>query len=76
MRKSAEKSRRINWADCPLVVVTAPACPCGSLEYTTQRSEANGDGTTTRKAICRECGHPFKIAIELPYFGNQDDQGL
>jgi hypothetical protein len=61
------------WADVPAIVVYAPACPsCRALRPIIVRSEANGDGSTTRKAICRRCSERFKIIVELPDFGNSD----
>ena len=61
-----------NWADAPCCFVTAPSCShCGHLEYITVRSEANGDGSVTRKAICRQCSGRFKIVVELPENGNE-----
>jgi hypothetical protein len=56
-----------SWANAPIVFVTLPACPsCGSIEYRKVRTESNGDGSRTRKAVCRGCGLPFKIVVELP----------
>ena len=61
------------WADVPMVFVVAPACPaCRALRPIIVRSEANGDGTTTRKAICRRCSTRFKIIVEVPNFGSDD----
>jgi predicted nucleic acid-binding Zn-ribbon protein len=61
----------IDWPHAPCVHITLPTCPsCGSRSYSTVRSEANGDGSTTRKAICRTCDTAFKIVCELPEFGN------
>ncbi len=62
---------RIDWSTVEVVFVTRPQCPhCHALEYVTTKSEPNGDGTVTRKAICRTCSQPFKISVELPEFGN------
>ncbi len=64
----------IDWARQLTVFVELPACPfCGSLRPILIRSEQNGDGSVTRKAICRRCSKPFKICAEppegLPDFG-------
>jgi hypothetical protein len=61
------------WQDAPEVVVHAPACPrCWSPDYTLVRSEANGDGSTTRKATCSRCHRRFKIIVEpLPEIDNE-----
>ena len=66
-------TERIDWHDLPIVFVTLPTCPaCGSARYIGTRSEANGDGSTTIKAVCRACSQPFKICRELPEIGNKD----
>jgi hypothetical protein len=65
------------WQDAPLVFITAAACPaCGAGKPLIVRSEANGDGSTTRKAICRRCSERFKIVVELPEFGSDEDDAL
>lgn len=69
------------WADAPTIFVTAPACPaCNTPRPIIVRSEANGDGSMTRKAVCRRCSQRFKICVELPEFGNDvldsDTMGL
>ena len=70
MAMDRTKRERIDWRDVPRVYVTAPSCAaCGCLDYDTNKSSANGDGSTTRKALCRACGSPFKIVTELPNFG-------
>lgn len=61
------------WEDAPLVVIHKPACPsCWCDQFSLVRSEANGDGSTTRKAICGRCHKKFKIVVEpLPEIGNE-----
>jgi hypothetical protein len=60
------------WSHAPCVFVHAPACPsCGSLDLLTIRSEQNGDGSTTRKTICRRCSKKFKVVVELPDSGSR-----
>lgn len=55
------------WADCPLVFVSAVACPyCRSTRPITIRSEQGGDGSVTRKSICRACSERFIAVIEPP----------
>lgn len=56
------------WADAPIVVVTRPACwHCGDLRPPVIiRSEANGDGSVTRKVVCRRCSLRYKIVVEPP----------
>lgn len=62
-----------SWFDAPCVVIVAPACPyCSARRPVIVRSEANGDGTTTRKAVCRRCSRKFKIVVELPDSGNRE----
>ena len=67
----ADRTKRVDWSAVPIVFVTLPTCRhCGSPDYTTSRSEASDDGSTTRKAICDRCSRPFKICCELPESGN------
>jgi len=62
-----------SWADAPLTFVVAPHCPrCLALRPVIVRSEANGDGSVTRKAVCRRCSKKFKIVVELPDSGSSD----
>jgi hypothetical protein len=61
------------WADAPLVFVVRQRCPhCRStLRPIIVRSEQNGDGSTTRKSVCRACSGRFKLVVEtLPDLGN------
>lgn len=68
---SDSAGHRVDWAAAPIVTVDAVTCAhCGSLEHNTVRSVGNGDGSRTRLAICRSCGEPFKICIEIPGIGN------
>ena len=66
------RRHRIDWAAVTSTVfVTVPHCPeCRSLDIERIRSEANGDGSLTRKTMCRSCGHVFKLVVELPFSGN------
>jgi hypothetical protein len=65
-----QPAARIDWQAAPYVFVVAPSCPhCGSAGYSKVRSEAGGDGSTTRKVICRGCSEPYRIVIELPDSG-------
>lgn len=60
-------TRGESWADVPMVFIPLPACPlCGAYRPIIVRSEAGGDGSTTRKAICRRCSRRFKIVVEPP----------
>lgn len=62
------------WANVAYVFVTAPACTsCGSTDLLTIRSEANGDGSVTRKTVCRVCSTRFKVVVELPSCGNLEE---
>lgn len=65
------------WADAPTASIIAPHCPlCLALRPIIVRSEQNGDGSVTRKAVCRECSQRIKIVVELPIFGSADCGGL
>lgn len=55
------------WEGQPMVFVTIPACPhCGSFKRATIRSERNGDGSRTRKTICRKCKGKYLLIAEPP----------
>ncbi len=66
------RHERIRWRDAPFVFVTLPACPsCGATDHRITRTEAGGDGSVMRKAICEQCDSPFKLVIELPELGSE-----
>ena len=42
-----------------------PRCPaCESPNLKTLRSTSQSDGSTTRRTLCRQCGHRFFIILE------------
>lgn len=62
-------SDRTRWEETPIVFIPRqprPVCPrCGSeRQPKTVRSEANRDGSQTRKSECVDCGERFKIVVE------------
>jgi hypothetical protein len=64
-----------DWTACPLVFIPMPACPaCGAVRPITVRSEAGGDGSVSRKSVCRKCSTRFVIVAEppLPEFGKAE----
>lgn len=70
------------WQDAPTITIwivpTPPTpCPnCGHSKPVIVRTEANGDGSSTRKCVCRRCSRKFKVAVELASLGNHDDDDL
>ena len=63
--------QRVDWSATPMVFVVLPVCDhCGSPKYDRVRTAGGGDGSVTKKVICRECGHPYRIILELPETGN------
>jgi transcriptional regulator NrdR family protein len=59
------------WSAVPVVVIPRSRCPhCGDLAPPhIYRSQAGGDGSTTRRCICRRCSRRYEILIdpdELP----------
>lgn len=64
-------TKRQSWADAPRVFISLPACPkCAGDDLKAVRSYANGDGSTTRRTICRSCGCRFFVVAEpSPEFG-------
>lgn len=64
-------SARRSWADAPVLsVVRAHCVHCGSEDLYVTKSENNGDGSVTRKAVCKECSGLTKICVEMPESGN------
>ena len=58
-----------SWDEVECVFIEAVACPhCGSTKPITVRSEQNGDGSVTRKSICRRCSRRFKVVVEISEF--------
>jgi hypothetical protein len=66
-----------SWDSAPMVIIPAPvraACPyCGETRPAIiQRSASQGDGTTTRKSICRTCSGWFLVIVEpVPAAGSE-----
>jgi hypothetical protein len=68
----ASELRRIDWSSVPTVFIVVATCPrCGCCEYDRTKTADNGDGTRTRKVICRACSQPYKISVEMPEPGNE-----
>ncbi len=67
-----------SWDQVECVFVEGISCPhCGATKPITVRSEQNGDGSITRKSICRRCSRRFKVVVEfseceLPSFGKAE----
>jgi DNA-directed RNA polymerase subunit M/transcription elongation factor TFIIS len=63
-------STRTDWASAPVLLIPRPACPhCGHEKYDRTRTNANGDGTSTKLCTCRACGGHYKICDEFPDSG-------
>jgi len=57
-----------NWSDAPLVFTEMVACPCCG---TTRRpiiirSERGGDGSRSRRQVCKVCSRRWVLVIEPP----------
>ena len=64
---------RIDWTTTPIQFIPLATCDgCGSPRYDCQRSVGNGDGSRTKFVICRDCGLAYRIASEIPEFGNSE----
>lgn len=66
-----------NWTDAPLVFIQAATCPaCGAGRPLTVRSAQGGDGSVSRRSVCRRCSQRFVVVVEfpepLPDFGRDD----
>jgi len=47
------------------VYIPWPRCPaCNSRDLQTLRSEDQGDDSTCRTTLCRECKHRFFVIVE------------
>jgi hypothetical protein len=58
---------RIAWSSTPMITIPVyqPRCPhCGHVGFIHVNSANNGDNSTTEKAICKSCSHPFRICRE------------
>lgn len=65
------------WTSAPTVFIQAPPrarCPhCGTSEQPIiVRCQDQGDGSSLRRCICRQCSRRFKICVEpLPTVGSE-----
>lgn len=56
-----------SWQDAPLVFITAPHCPrCLAPRPIIIRSEQGGDGSVSRRCVCRSCSSRFVLVVEMP----------
>lgn len=55
------------WQDAEIVFVPRIVCPhCGAPRPITVRSDKGGDGSISRKSICRGCSQRFVVVLEPP----------
>jgi len=55
------------WADAPIQYIDIPVCQhCGATKFIKIRTEAAGDGSFSRKLICRTCSRKTLAVFELP----------
>ena len=65
------------WDTAPLVFVEAICCPhCGALRPIIVRTSQGGDGSRSRRCVCRRCSRRFVVVVELPEIGNRDFQEI
>jgi hypothetical protein len=59
---------RESWAHAPVIVIPPPprlSCPhCDRLGHMIVRSVAGGDGSQTRRCVCRHCSGRFLVVID------------
>ncbi|QDT06894.1 hypothetical protein K227x_53170 [Rubripirellula lacrimiformis] len=56
-----------DWKTAPMVIIEAAACPvCFALKPIIVRTEQGGDGSSSRRCVCRECSAHFLLVIEPP----------
>jgi len=64
------------WSDVPYLFVPMVSCPfCRSTRPITIRSEQAGDGSTSRRCICRKCSRRFVVVLEPPERDTLPDSG-
>lgn len=64
-----------SWSSMPLVFVPVitPRCPsCGHTGFVRLRSSSGGDGSVSRRCICRQCGSRCVIVLERSAPSGQD----
>lgn len=56
------------WTDAPLIFTEAVPCPhCGTTRKPIViRTERGGDGSRSRKQVCRVCSRRWVLVIEPP----------
>ena len=53
------------WENAEMVFIYRPRCPaCSGVGHRTLRSDADADGSVTRRTLCRTCGCKFKVIVE------------
>lgn len=60
------------WINAPIVFLTIPipVCHhCGGTDFMRIRTETAGDGSFSRKLICRNCSRKTLAVYELPESG-------
>ena len=73
-RESGRLTASDAWDKCPIVFRTRDHCPrCLGVRPLLIRSGRNGDGSQTRRYMCRQCSRRFVIVIEPPVFGGDDE---
>ena len=56
-----------DWASVPIVFVVRPACPsCGCEDRDRRRTYSGGDGSKSKRMICRQCRQPWLLVEEPP----------
>lgn len=66
-----------DWSTAEIVYIPAVACPgCAALRPIIVRSQSEGDGSVSRRCVCRRCAERFVVVVEppepLPEFGRED----
>lgn len=58
------------WADAPIQFIPIVVCQfCGSPDLMRVRTESGGDGSFSRKLICKKCSRKNLVVYELPETG-------
>lgn len=66
----------IDWSSVTMVFTVEMHCPeCLAIRPIVIRTEQAGDGSKSRKCICRKCSEAFLVVIEppVPIFGKSAD---
>ena len=61
------------WTEAPIQFIPIVTCQfCGSVDLMRIRTESGGDGSFSRKLICKVCSRKNLVVYELPDSGKDE----